>query len=373
MGQGRRRSRAQGRQARRHRQQGAARPARPELAKLAEKNGVALNFEAAVAGGIPVIKTLREALAGNQIRRVYGILNGTCNYILTQMQAASTALRRRARGSAGQGLRRSRSDLRHRRLRHRPQARRADQPRLRHASRPRRDPRRGHPVDHPGRHRGRRRPGLPHQAARRRPARPRAASSSACTRPWCPSTPPSPRSSGVTNCVAIDGDFVGNLLLAGPGAGGQATASAVASDILDIARGDKPRRRSACRRPSSSPTSAPSSASTRAPTTCGSRCTTGRAPWPRIASRMGERDVSLESIVQRRPRGVASRHRRAAQARLRHVRDPDHARDDGSRHPGRARRHPQGWPGFREAADDTHRAAVGSNGRGHEQREPREA
>ena len=57
-----------------------------ELAELAEKNGVALNFEAAVAGGIPVIKTLREALAGNQIRRVYGILNGTCNYILTQMQ-----------------------------------------------------------------------------------------------------------------------------------------------------------------------------------------------------------------------------------------------------------------------------------------------
>ena len=57
-----------------------------ELAELAEKAGVALNFEAAVAGGIPVIKTLREALAGNQIRRVYGILNGTCNYILTQMQ-----------------------------------------------------------------------------------------------------------------------------------------------------------------------------------------------------------------------------------------------------------------------------------------------
>ena len=45
-----------------------------------------LNFEAAVAGGIPVIKTLREALAGNEIKRVYGILNGTCNYILTKMQ-----------------------------------------------------------------------------------------------------------------------------------------------------------------------------------------------------------------------------------------------------------------------------------------------
>ena len=45
-----------------------------ELARLAEKQGVALNFEAAVAGGIPVIKTLRESLAGNEVRRVYGIL-----------------------------------------------------------------------------------------------------------------------------------------------------------------------------------------------------------------------------------------------------------------------------------------------------------
>src|SRR5262245_22168673 len=57
-----------------------------DLAQLAEENGVALNFEAAVDGGIPVIKTLRESLAGNRIRRVYGILNGTCNYILTKMQ-----------------------------------------------------------------------------------------------------------------------------------------------------------------------------------------------------------------------------------------------------------------------------------------------
>ena len=55
------------------------------LAQLAEKHGVALNFEAAVAGGIPVIKTLRESLALNEIDRVYGILNGTCNFILTAM------------------------------------------------------------------------------------------------------------------------------------------------------------------------------------------------------------------------------------------------------------------------------------------------
>ena len=57
-----------------------------ELATLAEKHGVALAFEAAVAGGIPAIKALREGLAANEIRSVSGILNGTCNYILTVMR-----------------------------------------------------------------------------------------------------------------------------------------------------------------------------------------------------------------------------------------------------------------------------------------------
>lgn len=56
------------------------------LAGLAESSGVLLNFEAAVAGGIPVIKAMRESLTGNSISRIYGILNGTCNYILTRMQ-----------------------------------------------------------------------------------------------------------------------------------------------------------------------------------------------------------------------------------------------------------------------------------------------
>jgi homoserine dehydrogenase len=56
------------------------------LAQAAEESGVFLGFEAAVAGGIPVIKALREGLAGNRISRVAGILNGTCNYILTVMR-----------------------------------------------------------------------------------------------------------------------------------------------------------------------------------------------------------------------------------------------------------------------------------------------
>ncbi|CDZ72148.1 homoserine dehydrogenase [Neorhizobium galegae] len=57
-----------------------------ELAKIAEEKSVLLNFEAAVAGGIPVIKALRESLTGNTVSRVYGIMNGTCNYILTRME-----------------------------------------------------------------------------------------------------------------------------------------------------------------------------------------------------------------------------------------------------------------------------------------------
>ena len=56
------------------------------LALAAEAKGVSLGFEAAVAGGVPIIKALREGLAANGLSRIYGILNGTCNYILTTMR-----------------------------------------------------------------------------------------------------------------------------------------------------------------------------------------------------------------------------------------------------------------------------------------------
>lgn len=62
-----------------------------ELATLAEGRQAALKYEAAVAGGIPVIKGLREGAAANAIERVYGILNGTCNYILSRMEAEGLA------------------------------------------------------------------------------------------------------------------------------------------------------------------------------------------------------------------------------------------------------------------------------------------
>ena len=110
--------------------------------------------------------------------------------------------------------------------------------------------------------------------------------------------------SGVTNCVAIDGDFVGNLLLVGPGAGAKATASAVMSDIVDIARGGGLPR----------PFLVPAAALVPY-----ERAKLGQhqgayyvrlAVFDRpgamagIAGRMGERSVSLESIVQRRPKGA---------------------------------------------------------------------
>ena len=59
------------------------------LAKLAELNDVSLEFEAAVAGGIPIIRSIRDGLASNKINKIYGILNGTTNYILTEMEKSN--------------------------------------------------------------------------------------------------------------------------------------------------------------------------------------------------------------------------------------------------------------------------------------------
>ena len=63
------------------------------LCKLAEKNKINLEFEAAVAGGIPILRTIKEGLATNKITKVYGILNGTCNYILSQMEKTKSSFK----------------------------------------------------------------------------------------------------------------------------------------------------------------------------------------------------------------------------------------------------------------------------------------
>jgi len=153
------------------------------LAKEAEAQGVLLNFEAAVAGGIPIIKTMRETLTANNVERVYGIMNGTCNYMLTRMER--------------EGI--SYDDCL------------ADAQALGYAEA---DP----TFDVEGFD-------TAHKLAilRVHPTMVPLDSSIA-------------QISGVTNAVAIDADIVGNLVMSGPGAGGDATASAVAGDIADIAK-----------------------------------------------------------------------------------------------------------------------------------------
>ena len=84
--------------------------------------GMMVGFEAAVAGGIPIIKAMREGLAGNRIEWVAGIINGTGNFILTEMRDKGRDFAGRAGRSPGAGLCRGGSDLRCRGHRRRPQA-----------------------------------------------------------------------------------------------------------------------------------------------------------------------------------------------------------------------------------------------------------
>ena len=91
-----------------------------ELVALAQGKGVRLEYEAAVAGAIPIVKPLRESLAGDRVRKVLGILNGTTNFILTKMAEEGARLRRRPGRGAGGRLRRGRPDRRRRRRTTRP-------------------------------------------------------------------------------------------------------------------------------------------------------------------------------------------------------------------------------------------------------------
>ncbi|HEY4172408.1 MAG TPA: homoserine dehydrogenase [Rhodopila sp.] len=205
------------------------------LARAAEERGVALGFEAAVAGGIPVIKALREGLSGNRISAVAGILNGTCNYILTQM---------RERG-------REFADVL------------ADAQKLGYAEA---DPSFdidgidaahklailaalafGRPVAFEDVHVE----GIRHVSAVDIAfatelgyrikllgiARQTEAGIETRVHPcMVPQTMPIARVDGVFNAVVAEGDFVGRVMLEGRGAGAGPTASAVVADLIDIAR-----------------------------------------------------------------------------------------------------------------------------------------
>ena len=323
--------------------------------------GVALNFEASVAGGIPIVKTLREGLNGNSFTRIYGILNGTCNYILSRMEQDRICLRRMpARGAAAR-LCRSRSDLRRRGPRHRAEAFDPGEPRFRHQGRSRlrsmsRASRRSRsPISMP----------RPSSATASSFSAwrcgPKPASSSACIRPWCRRNSAIAQVMGVTNAVTVDAEGLAPITLVGPGAGGMATASAVVSDLADIARG--------VRTPPFGRPAARMTAIRKAPMQRHeggyyirllARDRPGSAAT--IARRLAQRQISLESIVQRHePR--AARRRPARPLRRAGAGHPHHLCDQRGRGPQGARRRAPRPCNLRAAAGDPDREELSARGR----------
>jgi len=271
------------------------------LAKIAEKHGGALNYEAAVGAAIPIVKTLREGLAGTDIDRVYGILNGTCNYILTRMEQEGLSFAECLKDAQRLGYAESNPSF-----------------------------------DVDGHDTAQKLAILASLAFGTKVAQ------SAVYVEGISSIAPEdlraaaelgyrvkllgvavrtktgieqrvhptmvPRSSsiaqvmGVTNAVTIDGVGLSPITLVGPGAGGTATASAVLADIADVARGIhvKPFGRPVAKL----------RATRKAPMErheggyyirLMARDLTGTAAT--IATRLAERKISIESIVQRHPDG----------------------------------------------------------------------
>jgi homoserine dehydrogenase len=272
------------------------------LAELAETHGVALNFEAAVGGAIPVVRTLREGLAGNSIARIYGILNGTCNYILTRMEQEQlsfaacledaqrlgyaeadpsfdvdghdTAQKLAILASLAFGTEVAQSAVYVEGI----------------SSIAPEDLRAAEELGFRVKLLGvavRTAKGIEQRV---HPTMVRKSSSIA-------------QVMGVTNAVTIDGAGISPITLVGPGAGGAATASAVVADIADVARGIRamPFGRPVARL----------QATKKAPMErheggyyirLMARDLAGTAAT--IATRLAEQKISIESIVQRHPNGV---------------------------------------------------------------------
>jgi homoserine dehydrogenase len=206
------------------------------LAEAAEKAGVALAFEAAVAGGIPVIKALREGLAGNRIFRVAGILNGTCNYILTVMRERGREFaevlaeaQKLGYAEADPSFDVDGIDAAHKLAIlaalafGRPVAFGAVYVEgIRHVS--------ALDIAFAGE--------LGYRIKLLGIARQTDAGIEARVHPcMVPQLSPLARVDGVFNAVVAEGDFVGRVMLEGRGAGAGPTASAVVADLIDVARG----------------------------------------------------------------------------------------------------------------------------------------
>jgi homoserine dehydrogenase len=267
-------------------------------ARAAEDAGVALAFEASSAGGIPVVKTLREALAGNTVTQIAGILNGTCNYILTRMELEGLTFADCLKDAQALGYAEADPtfDVEGFDTAHKLSLLTAlafgteiDADAIHVEGISKITPLDLKMADELGY-----RIKLLGVAERTSGGIEQRVSPT-----MVPKSSPIAQVMGVTNAVTIDGDAVRQLTLVGPGAGGGPTASAVVSDIADVARGLV-----------GAPFGLPVSRLEKAM----------RAPMQRheggyyirlaaldrpgaaagIATRMAESDISLESIVQKR-------------------------------------------------------------------------
>ncbi len=270
-----------------------------EIAKLAEKTGSALAFEASVAGGIPAIKTMRESLIGNEIKRVYGILNGTCNFILTKMQNEGRAFnevlaeaQRLGYAEADPTFDIGGMDAAHKL---------AILTSLAFGTRVALDQIHCEGIEHITQADIQAAEELGYRIKLLGVALKTDSGIEARVNPaMVPKHSAIAEVSGVTNAIEIECDFVGDLLLVGPGAGAKPTASSVIADIVDVARGD-------CLRPFILPAK---ELKPHKRATLGAhrgayyvRLSVFDEPGAlaSIARRMADEAVSLESIVQRRP------------------------------------------------------------------------
>lgn len=279
-----------------------------ELATIAEENGVLLNYEAAVAGGIPIIKVMRESLTANTVTRISGILNGTCNYILTRMEQDGLSFEECLKDAQDLGFAEADPtfDIEGNDTAHKlsilaslafgtaiaPNAIYLEGItkitiedieaaydlgyRIKLLGIATRTPDGVESRVHPAM--------VPLQSA-------------------------IAEIGGVTNAVSVEADTVGSLMMSGPGAGGDATASAVAGDVCDIAK-SRPGHQHGPALGQPAHTLIPHE---RAPMRSHEggyfiRLTVVDKPgtMAAIATRMAEQGISLESIVQRRSKNVAA-------------------------------------------------------------------
>ena len=198
----------------------------PTLYAAAQDAGVDLYYEAAVAGAIPLLRPLRESLAGDDVRRVLGIVNGTTNYVLDKMDSTGAGFHDAVEQAQALGLRRGRPDRRRRGLRRRRQGRDPRVAGLPHPGLRRRRPPRGH-------HRGDRRRRGRGQARWTRVVKllaicERTDAEGVSVRVHPAMIPRSHPLAGVReafNAVFVEADAAGQLMFYGRGAGGDPTAS----------------------------------------------------------------------------------------------------------------------------------------------------